>query len=144
MCRVIAALFAIAGTALFGHPWNLRLRRFGRMLSAYLVRTRRRAELGRTIRSELSNNGPTLKALLGDAFNLKHYQISGPDWLDADQYRYDIDAKIPKDTTKEQFRSMLQHLLVERFQLTLHREVREVAAYSLVVGRMDRRSNRPD
>ena len=135
MCRVIAALFAIAGTALFGQPVEFEVASVRAHAVGVPGSYPPKGGVGTDDPERIVYNGPTLKALLGDAFNLKHYQISGPDWLDADQYRYDIDAKIPKDTTKEQFRSMLQHLLVERFQLTLHREVREVAAYSLVVGK---------
>jgi uncharacterized protein (TIGR03435 family) len=67
------------------------------------------------------------------AFDVWLYQISGPDWMSG--ARFDIAATIQKDATKEQFRVMLQNLLAERFKLKAHREKREMAVYSLVVGK---------
>jgi uncharacterized protein (TIGR03435 family) len=49
--------------------------------------------------------------------------------------RFDIAATIRKDVTKEQFRAMLRNLLAERFKLKAHHEKREMAVYSLVVGK---------
>jgi uncharacterized protein (TIGR03435 family) len=73
-----------------------------------------------------------LLLILTEAYNVKGFQISGPDWLDS---KVDVAATLPKDSTKEQFRLMLRHLLMERFQLKLHHENREGATYSLVVAR---------
>lgn len=131
----MAALFTIASVAAFGQSDEFEVASVRPHAVGVRGALGARGGVGTDDPERVAYNGFTLKALLGDAFNLKHYQILGPDWLDADQYRYDINAKIPKDTTKEQFRSMLQHLLVERFQVTLHREMREVAAYNLVVGK---------
>jgi uncharacterized protein (TIGR03435 family) len=39
----------------------------------------------------------------------------------------------PDGTTREQFRIMLQNLLVERFKLAMHREKKEMTVYELVV-----------
>ena len=75
----------------------------------------------------------TLMSVLLRAYDVKSYQATGPDWLSSQ--RYDIIAKIPSGTTREQFNLMLQSLLVERFHLTLHAETREIQGYDLVVGR---------
>jgi len=75
----------------------------------------------------------TLKSLLTIAYDVKDFQISGPGFLDTE--RFDIQATMPPETTKEQFRIMLQNLLAERFKLTLHRETKELPMYSLVVGK---------
>ena len=50
---------------------------------------------------------------------------------------YDVVAKADGDTppTTDEFREMMQTLLVERFQLQVHRERREVPVYGLVVGK---------
>jgi uncharacterized protein (TIGR03435 family) len=66
------------------------------------------------------------------------YRILGPDWLNGDQDRYDVTAKIPAGATKEQFSLMLQHLLLERFQIVWHWENKEVSGYGLLIGK-----NRP-
>ena len=60
-------------------------------------------------------------------------QIVGPPWLRSN--RYDIDAKIPAGTTPEQFRVMLQNLLAERFQMTVHHETRDLPGYDLTVAK---------
>jgi uncharacterized protein (TIGR03435 family) len=75
----------------------------------------------------------SLKNLLMNAYDVKNYQIAGPGWLDTE--RFDINATMPLDTTKEQFRMMLQNLLAERFKLSIHRESKELPAYVLSVGK---------
>jgi uncharacterized protein (TIGR03435 family) len=77
--------------------------------------------------------GVNLKPLLLRAYDLMSYQLEGPPSIDSD--RFDIDAKIPPGTTKEQFNLMLQNLLVERFGLAVHRETRELPIYELVVAK---------
>jgi uncharacterized protein (TIGR03435 family) len=75
----------------------------------------------------------SLKYLLINAYGVNDYQISGPDWLDTEFFG--IEATMSPDTTKEQFRAMLQNLLADRFKLKIHREAREGLAYSLVVAK---------
>jgi uncharacterized protein (TIGR03435 family) len=82
---------------------------------------------------QISWNGATLKTLLMNAYGVKNYQITGPPWLDTE--RFNIVAKVPPGTTKEQVLIMWQNLLAERFQLKLHRETREIPVYELVVGK---------
>ena len=81
----------------------------------------------------ISSAGTTLAALLQNAYNIKLDQISGPAWLTTAPYA--IDARFPADATREDSRLMLQHLLTERFQLTLHHETKEFAVYDLVVAK---------
>jgi uncharacterized protein (TIGR03435 family) len=75
----------------------------------------------------------SLKNILMNAYDVKNFQISGPSWLDTE--RFDIEATMPPDTTKEQFRVMLQNLLAERFKLTIHRDSKELPMYTLIVGK---------
>ncbi|MDR3698098.1 MAG: TIGR03435 family protein [Candidatus Sulfopaludibacter sp.] len=75
----------------------------------------------------------SLKALLMSAYDVKDFQISGPEWLDTEGF--DITATMPPETTQEQFRVMLQNLLAERFKMTSHRETRELPMYSLTVAK---------
>jgi uncharacterized protein (TIGR03435 family) len=75
----------------------------------------------------------TLKTLLQNAYEVKDFQISGPAWLASE--RFDIQATMPPETTKEQFKVMLQNLLKERFQMTVHRETKELPMYSMIVGK---------
>lgn len=63
-------------------------------------------------------SGATLDDLLAAAYDVKPYQISGPDWLNSE--RYEIVAKVPAGATKEQVSIMWQNLLAERFGVVLH------------------------
>jgi uncharacterized protein (TIGR03435 family) len=67
------------------------------------------------------------------AYDLKDYEISGPEWIKADD-RYNIVANAP-GASEAQMRQMLQTLLVQRFQMKLHRETKELAVYALVPGK---------
>jgi uncharacterized protein (TIGR03435 family) len=78
----------------------------------------------------------SLMALICKAYDVKPYQVSGPDWLSAlNGQKFDIVAKRPEGSTKEQVPLMLQALLAERFKLTIHRETKEERVYALVAGK---------
>jgi uncharacterized protein (TIGR03435 family) len=73
----------------------------------------------------------TLKRLIAEAYGLQLNQVSGPRWLD--QNEYDIDARTPAASTRKQMAGMLQSLLAERFNLSEHSEAREMPVYDLVI-----------
>lgn len=60
-------------------------------------------------------------------------QVAGPAWLRSN--RYDVEAKIPAGAAAEQFRTMLQNLLAERFRLVLHHETRGLPGYGLTLAK---------
>jgi uncharacterized protein (TIGR03435 family) len=68
------------------------------------------------------------------AYGLQDYQLVGPDWIKGEE-RYDIFANAPGAATDDEMRPMLQALLLERFQMKVHRETREMAAYLLLPGK---------
>jgi uncharacterized protein (TIGR03435 family) len=75
-----------------------------------------------------------LRYALEWAYNLKDYEISGPDWIKAEE-RYDITAKAAGPANDYQMGPMLQALLTERFQMKLHREARDMNVYVLLPGK---------
>jgi len=75
----------------------------------------------------------SLADLIRVAYNVKPYQISGPDWMGSQ--RFDIQAKIPDGASTDQVPQMLQALLAERFKLVVHRENTEHSVYGLIVGK---------
>ncbi len=75
----------------------------------------------------------SLKDCIRTAYRVKDFQVQGPDWIEST--RFDIVAKLPADSTKDQIPEMLQTLLADRFKLTLHRETKEHAIYALIVGK---------
>lgn len=74
-----------------------------------------------------------LKDELAVAFNLKQYQISGPDWLATE--KFDIVAKLPDGAPRDQVRAMLQALMIDRFQMKTHHETRDFPVYALVIAK---------
>jgi uncharacterized protein (TIGR03435 family) len=75
-----------------------------------------------------------LKDVISQAYGVKYYQISGgPAWLDTE--RFDIEAKAEGDPSHDLMMRMLQTLLEDRFQLKVHREMKEGAVYTLTVSR---------
>jgi uncharacterized protein (TIGR03435 family) len=78
-------------------------------------------------------NNCTIKMLLTQGYDVKPYQLTTPGWMDSE--RYEISAKVPDGTTKEQFQLMIQNLLADRFKLTLHRDSKEMQMFDLVVAK---------
>jgi len=74
-----------------------------------------------------------LKSLMNYAYGMKPYQITGPDWMQTT--RFDIVAKMPEGSKKEDAPKMLQTLLEERFKLTVHKTSGEHPVLALVVGK---------
>jgi uncharacterized protein (TIGR03435 family) len=76
-----------------------------------------------------------LRQIVGLAYAIQRVRVlGGPGWADADQF--DIVAKANSaDATRDEIRSMLQTLLAERFKLMVHRETKQIPAYSLVLGK---------
>jgi uncharacterized protein (TIGR03435 family) len=75
-----------------------------------------------------------LNLLVADAYDLADYQVTGgPSWAATDQF--DIEAKPAGHSTPLQMRQMLHTLLVDRFQLMSHHEMRSVDAYSLILAK---------
>src|SRR5262249_22186870 len=91
----------------------------------------------------------SVRDIIGLAYRLKDFQIlGGPSWATSD--RFDVLAKAAEelrpppapwsaDASSSVVFVMLQSLLTERFRLAVHKEVKETAAYSLVVTRSDRK-----
>lgn len=78
----------------------------------------------------------TLKALVGLAWDLTPPAVSGgPPWADSDHY--DILAETPNAIrpSRDEQMSMLRKLLIDRFNLTFHREGKEFPIYKLTVAK---------
>jgi uncharacterized protein (TIGR03435 family) len=69
------------------------------------------------------------------AYDIKDYQIIGPDWLGS--AHFDISAKRPEGVEggEKSLRGMVASLLEDRFKLVFHRETRDLPAYALVVAK---------
>jgi uncharacterized protein (TIGR03435 family) len=79
----------------------------------------------------------SLKDLIRTAYEVKDYQITGPDWLNGvmSAERFNIEATMPEGATEKQVPQMLQALLADRFKLVIRREMKDQQAYAMVVGK---------
>src|SRR5579862_5670202 len=80
----------------------------------------------------------SLADLIVDAYKVKRFQVFGlPGWGDSGHDEYDVEAKAPDGftPTADQARSMLQVLLADRFQLSIHHESRLLPVDVLLVSK---------
>ncbi len=94
----------------------------------------------------ITGENRTLRDLMEEAFSVQTFQISGgANWVRED--RYDFEAKPPASSAasksnprmsklppNEEQRQMLQTLLVDRFRLKYHREIKDGPVYLLIRG----------
>lgn len=71
--------------------------------------------------------------LVSQAYDVPEYRIVSTSRLPTD--RFHVVATIAPGTTRDQFRRMLQNLLVERFELKVHLDKREMRAYRILISR---------
>lgn len=79
----------------------------------------------------LSMRNVTLGSCIRWAYGMKDFQIAAPGWFTSE--RYDVIAKASTPVSNDQLRLMLQALLADRFKLALHREMKELPVYALLV-----------
>ncbi len=72
----------------------------------------------------------TLRSLIIESYGINGFQIEHPAWVG--ENRYDIVAKVPSGASKQQTAAMMRNLLVERFQLRIRRDTRNMSVYALV------------
>lgn len=74
-----------------------------------------------------------LRNIIKNAFGIRQDSelAGGPRWIETE--RYDIVATAPNAANHEQVLAMLQTLLAERFQLSVHREQRSAQVYKLTI-----------
>lgn len=83
----------------------------------------------RSLRCQFVNANVLLSMAYGDpAIRI----IVDPAWVNA---YFDLSAKLPEGTTKEQLAVMIQNLLKERFKAVVHRETKKIPEYDLVVAK---------
>jgi uncharacterized protein (TIGR03435 family) len=75
----------------------------------------------------------SLRDYLAMAYDMKPFQVVGPDWLSSD--RFDVSAKLPDNSKRDQIPKMLQALFRDRFKMTTHTDSKEFPVYALIVGK---------
>jgi uncharacterized protein (TIGR03435 family) len=83
-----------------------------------------------------TSSGVSLQMLVAEAYDAYagDYATGGPPWASVD--RFDVEARLDpedipqfRDLTLAQRRSMLQALLADRFQVTVHKQMRQAQGY---------------
>jgi uncharacterized protein (TIGR03435 family) len=75
----------------------------------------------------------SLSQLVIIAHHIPYERFSAPDWMATT--RFDLMARVPEGTTKEQFTVMMQNLLADRFRLVLRHQSKDLPKYDLVVAK---------
>ena len=101
------------------------------MLREVMRNQGRPGEIAMTGSDRVRLKNSTLLDLIATAFSVRATQVSGPAWL-SDQ-AFDIEAKVPEGTPKEELNAMLQSLLEERFGLKVHRGTQTGQGFALTV-----------
>lgn len=95
------------------------------------------AEIRPTPWGRFTATNATVKSLVLRAYALVDAQLIGaPAWLNTERYDIDARAAAPPDGP-EALMPMVRRLLVERFNLKAHTDMRELSAYALTVARRD-------
>jgi uncharacterized protein (TIGR03435 family) len=89
-----------------------------------------------------------LRVLIADAYGIPPARVQGgPEWIGAASAdvrfiggdRFDIQAQLPEAASGAQVPGMLRALLIERFRLRAHVEMRDAPVYVLLLARADGR-----
>ena len=89
--------------------------------------------------------GIGIKDVIGFAYGIPvTFVVGGPDWARSfgqsgfgakESYEIETTAEDPKQATLDQLAQMLRAMLINRFKLKVHREVRESPGYSIMVSK---------
>jgi uncharacterized protein (TIGR03435 family) len=76
----------------------------------------------------------TMMDLIRTAYNVDVDTVfGGPTWLEFD--RFEVVTSAPPPTSRQTLRLMLQSLLADRFKLVIHKDVRPLPGFALVIGK---------
>lgn len=81
----------------------------------------------------LNIGGETIKSMVSWAYGADVQLIEGPGWVIQGEDLYEIQAKLPAGSTKDDIPAMLRQLLQERFHLAVHRAAAEQAGFAITV-----------
>ena len=80
----------------------------------------------------------TLRRVIGLAYRPVQEFAGGPDWINTE--RFDIEGRSDGTPSQPLMLEMLRSLLADRFKLVVHKEVRPMPAFALVLARADGRT----
>jgi len=85
---------------------------------------------------QVLTKGTTMNDLIGFAYSMQPKQlINAPDWFDKDKFDITGQPDAEGIPNPDQMKTMMRKLLVDRFQLTFHKDTRVLSVYEIVVGK---------
>lgn len=85
---------------------------------------------------QVLTKGTTMNDLLAFAYGMHPKEvINAPDWFDKDKFDITGQPDAEGIPNQNQMKTMMQKLLVSRFELTFHKDTRELPVYEIVVGK---------
>src|SRR5258706_11646806 len=92
--------------------------------------------LGRVQNGTVTFTNASLSDCLKFAYGIvSDAQLQGPDWIKSKAVRFDIVAKAPPETPREQLVLMVQSQLTERLKVVLHHEQKQLPYLALIIGK---------
>ena len=83
-----------------------------------------------------TTTGTSLSDLIEFAYDLHRRQVrGGPSWFENEKYDLTGKPDKPGRPSLTQLKAMIQKLLADRFQLTVHRDKRELSVYAITVAK---------
>lgn len=85
----------------------------------------------------LKDTNVTLRSLIATAYQIRDYQLEGPDWMGSE--RFDVAAKFPEALPKDREKynaamgTMMRKMLEDRFKLAAHRGQKTFSVYGVTV-----------
>ena len=85
---------------------------------------------------QFSTMNTSVSDMITFAYGLHARQITGgPGWMETEKYNVTAKPEGEGQPNDKQWKIMVQKLLADRFQLTFHREKKELSVYAIVVGK---------
>jgi uncharacterized protein (TIGR03435 family) len=85
---------------------------------------------------QFSTVNTSVSDMITFAYGLHARQITGgPSWMETEKYNVTAKPEGEGQPNDKQWKTMVQKLLADRFQLTFHREKKELSVYAIVVGK---------
>jgi uncharacterized protein (TIGR03435 family) len=92
--------------------------------------------VGRGGSNLFTTTNTTVADLIVFAYGLHAKQVTGgPAWMESEKYDLSGKPDLPGMPNVEQLKTMVQKLLADRFQLTFHRDKKELSVYALTVAK---------
>jgi uncharacterized protein (TIGR03435 family) len=83
----------------------------------------------------LNATNTSVSDMIKFAYDLHSRQVKGPAWIETEKYAITGKPDVQGMPNGKQLKSMVQKLLTDRFQLTFHREKKELSVYAITIAK---------